>query len=221
VLVVRGEEGVGKTALLGHLLGSASGCRTSRVAGIESEMGPAFAGLRQVCAPFLDRLDRLASPQREALRTMFGFRPGEVPDLLFVGLAALSLLSDAAGERPLVCVVDDAQWLDQPSAQALAFMSRRLQAESIAMVFAVRDSGYEHEFAGLKELAVSGLSHDDAATLLASVVSGPIDKRLRDRVIAEARGNPRALLNFHLGLAPAEFGIPETTPLSALRQGTL
>ena len=153
VLVLRGEAGVGKTALLEYLLERASGCRVARAAGVESEMELPFAGLHQLCAPMLDRLERLPGPQRDALGTAFGLREGDAPDRFLVGLAVLSLLSDVAEERPLVCVVDDAQWLDRASAQALAFVARRLVAESVAMVFAVRESGDEQDLTGLPELA--------------------------------------------------------------------
>ena len=140
VLVLRGEAGVGKTALLEYLVECAAGCRVARAAGVESEMELAYAGLHQLCASFLDRLERLPGPQYDALGTAFGLRRGEAPDRFLVGLAVLTLLSDVAEERPLVCVVDDAQWLDRASAQALAFAARRLVAESVAIVFAMRDS---------------------------------------------------------------------------------
>ena len=153
-LVLRGEAGVGKTALLEYLLERASGCRIARAAGVESEMELAFAGLHQLCAPMLDRLERLPGPQGDALGTAFGLREGDAPDRFLVGLAVLSLLSEVAEEQPLVCVVDDAQWLDQASAQVLAFVARRLLAESVAMVFAVRESGDEQDLTGLPELPV-------------------------------------------------------------------
>src|SRR5215211_1814266 len=128
-LVVRGEAGVGKSALLSCLIDRASGCRIARAAGVESEMELPFAGLHQLCGPMLDRLDRLAAPQRDALATAFGLSAGDPPDRFLVGLAVLSLLSDVADERPLLCVVDDAQWQDRASAQTLAFVARRLLAE--------------------------------------------------------------------------------------------
>src|SRR3977135_2165265 len=145
-LVVRGEPGVGKTALLDYLAEQASGLRIARAAGIESEMELAFAGLHQLLAPMLDRLERLPVPQRDALRTALGLSPGSAPDRLFVALAVLSLLSDVAEERPLICVVDDEQWLDRASAQALAFVARRLEAEGVGLVFAAR--GTSDELAG-------------------------------------------------------------------------
>ena len=149
-LVLRGEAGVGKSALLEYLVRHASGCGIARAAGVESEMELAFAGLHQLCAPFVDRLDRLPGPQREALGTAFGLRDGDAPDRFLVGLAVLSLLSDVAEERPLVCVVDDAQWLDGASAQALAFVARRLGAESVGLVFAVREPAGEQHLEGLR-----------------------------------------------------------------------
>ena len=192
--MLRGEAGVGKSALLGYLMQHASGCATARASGVESEMELAYAGLQQLCALFLDRLDRLPGPQRDALGTEFGLRDGDPPDRFIVGLAVLSLLSDVAEERPLVCIVDDAQWLDAASAQALAFVARRLGGESVGLVFAVREPGGEPHFEGLPELAVGGLDDGDARELLGTVVAGPLDERVRDRIIAETRGNPLALL---------------------------
>ena len=215
-LVLRGEPGVGKTALLDYVAGHASGCRVVRAAGVQSEMELAFAGLHQLCAPMLDHLDRLPVPQRDALRTAFGLSAGPAPDRFLVGLAVLSLLSEVAEERPLVCLVDDEQWLDRASAQALAFVARRLAAESVGLVFAAREPGAE--LAGLPELAVEGLREDDARALLDSVLTGPLDARVRDRIVAETRGNPLALLELPRGLTPAElaggFGLPGAVPLS-------
>ena len=213
VLVLRGEAGAGKTALLEYLLERASGCRIARAAGVESEMELAFAGLHQLCAAFLDRLECLPGPQRDALSTAFNLQGGDTPDRFAVGLAVLSLLSEVAGERPLVCVVDDAQWLDRASAQALAFVARHLAAEPAAIVFAVRGTGDEHDLAGLEELAVHGLTEGDARALLDSAVTGPLDERVRDRIVAETRGNPLALLELACGLTPEElaggFGLPD------------
>src|SRR5262245_9934199 len=154
VLVLRGEAGVGKTALLGHLSALAGGCRVARAVGVESEMELPFAGLHALCAPMLDRLGSLPSPQRGALGTAFGLSEGPPPDRFLVGLAVLSLLADAAEERPLVCIVDDAQWLDRVSAQTLAFVARRLLAERVGLVFGLRESGGEHELDGLPALVV-------------------------------------------------------------------
>ena len=204
-LVLRGEAGVGKSALLEYLAQHSSGCGIARAAGVESEMELAYAGLQQLCAPFLDRVERLPGPQRDALGTAFGLRDGDAPDRFLVGLAVLSLLSDVAEDRPLVCVVDDAQWLDAASAQALAFVARRLGAESVGLVFAVREPSGERHFEGLPELAVGGLDDRDAHELLATVVTGPLDERVRDRIVAETRGNPLALLELPRRLTPAEL----------------
>ena len=192
VLVVCGEPGVGKTALLESAIGSASGFRILRAVGIESEMELAFAALQQLCAPMLDRLDRLPAPQQNALGVAFGLGVGNAPDRFLVGLAVLSLLSEAAEEQPLVCVVDDAQWLDRASAQALVFVARRLLAESVALVLVTREAGDELE--GLPKLAVEGLRDGDARALLGSAVRVPLDERVRERLVAETRGNPLALL---------------------------
>src|SRR3989440_4355641 len=219
VLVLRGEPGVGKSALLEYVAGEASGCRVARAGGVQSEMELAFAGLQQLCAPMLDRLERLPPPQRDALGTAFGLRGGAAPDRFLVGLAVLGLLSEVADERPLVCLVDDAQWLDQASLQALEFVARRLFAESVALVFAVRQSGAEPLLAGLPELVVEGLRDGDARALLGSVIRWPLDERVRDRIVAETRGNPLALLELPRGLAPAELaggvGLPDGQPLPA------
>jgi len=217
VLVVRGEPGVGKSALLEYVAASASGCGVARAAGVQSEIELAFSGLGQLCAPMLDRIDRLPEPQRDALRTAFGLAGGAAPDRFFVGMAVLGLLSDAADEEPLVCLVDDAQWLDQASAQALAFVARRLVAESVALIFAVREPSDEQNFAGLPQLVVGGLGEEDAQALLASVISWPLDERVRDRIVAETHGNPLALLELPRGLTPAQlaggFGLPSIAAL--------
>jgi DNA-binding CsgD family transcriptional regulator len=218
VLVLRGEAGVGKTALLEYLQGRASGCRIARAAGVESEMELPFAGLHQLCAPMLHRLGRLPGPQRDALGAAFGLREGDAPDRFLLGLAVLSLLSDVAEEHPLICVVDDAQWLDRASAQALAFVTRRLVAESVAVVFAVRDARDDQDLTGLPELQVHGLADPDARALLESVITGPLDERVRDRIVAETRGNPLALLELPHGLTPGQlaggFGLPDAPALS-------
>src|SRR6266404_4136183 len=198
VLVVRGAPGVGKTALLDYAIESAAGLRVARVAGVESEMELAFAALQQLCAPVLDKLAGLPDPQREALGVAFGLTTGAAPDRFLVGLAALSLLSEAAEQQPLLCVIDDAQWLDRASAQALAFVARRLLAEPVALVFATREPG--EEFRGLPELPVGGLREGDARELLGSVIGGPLDERVRDRIVAETRGNPVALLELPRGV---------------------
>jgi DNA-binding CsgD family transcriptional regulator len=218
VLVVRGEAGVGKSALLEYALSAASEFRVTQAAGVEWEMELPFAGLHQLCAPLLDRLDRLPPPQQSALETAFGLSAGTPPDRFFVGLAVLGLLSDTARERPLLCVVDDAQWLDGVSVQALAFVARRLQAESVAVLFATRGAEEPDELTGLPELPLEGLPPADARDLLASVIPGPLDVEVADRIVSETQGNPLALLELPRGVAPAElaggFGLPDTLPLS-------
>jgi DNA-binding CsgD family transcriptional regulator len=219
VQVLRGEAGVGKTALLNYVAEQASGCRVARIAGVESEMELAFAGLHQLCAPMLDRLDGLPGPQRNALRAAFGLHDGDAPDRFLVALAVLTLLAEAAELEPLVCLVDDAQWLDRATAQTLAFVARRLLAERIAMVFAVREPNDVNELTGLPELVVGGLADGDARSLLASAMPGPLDERVRDQIIAETRGNPLALVELTRGLTPAElaggFGLPDARPLAS------
>jgi DNA-binding CsgD family transcriptional regulator len=224
VLVLRGDAGIGKTALLDFLLARAAGCRIGRAAGVESEMELAFAGVHQLCSPYLDRLKTLPTPQQQALCTAFGLQAGSAPDRFLVGLAVLSLLSEVAEERPLICVVDDAQWLDQASAQMLEFVARRLAAEPVAMVFAVRASEREPTLTGLPELTVRGLSRGDATALLESAVTGALDPRVRDRIVAESHGNPLALLELPQGHTPAElaggFGMPDATPLASRIEGS-
>src|SRR5712664_2306202 len=169
-LVVRGEPGIGKTALLGYAAETAQDFQVARAEGIESEMELPFAALHQLCGPMLGRLDRLPGPQRDALAVAFGLRPGNAPGRFLVGLAVLGLLSEVAADRPLLCLVDDAQWLDRASAQALAFVARRLDAESVAMLFGTRDPAGEGDLAGLPVLVLEGLPDADARTLLASVI---------------------------------------------------
>jgi DNA-binding CsgD family transcriptional regulator len=218
VLVLRGEAGVGKTALLDYVQEQASGFGVARTAGVESEMELAFAGLHQLCTPMLSNLAGLPGPQRDALGTVFGLGTGQAPDRLLVGLAVLGLLSEVAEESPLVCLVDDAQWLDQASAQALAFVARRLLAEPVALVFAVREPSEEQQWGGLPLLAVEGLRSGDARALLDSVTPGRLDERVRDRIVAETRGNPLALLELPRGLSAAElaggFGLPGAPALA-------
>jgi hypothetical protein len=218
VQVLRGEAGVGKTALLDYVAERASGCRVARAAGVQSEMELAFAGLHQLCAPMLDGLEGLPGPQRDALRVAFGLQDGAAPDQFLVALAVLSLLAEAAEARPLVCLVDDAQWLDRASGQALAFVARRLQAERLAMVFAVREHSEDDEFASLPQLVVEGLADSDARLLLASGIRGRLDERVCDRVVAETRGNPLALLELPRGFTPAElaggFGVSHAGALA-------
>jgi DNA-binding CsgD family transcriptional regulator len=216
VLVLRGEPGVGKTALLEHVRECACGCRVARAGGSESEMDLPFAGLHQLCGPMLHRLERLPAPQQEALAAAFGMRTGGTPDRLLVGLSVLGLLSEVAADEPLICLLDKADSLDRESVQALAFAARRLEAEPVAIVLAAREP--LPELAGLPELVVEGLGDADARALLASVVSGPLDEPVRERVLSETRGNPLALLELQQGLSPAElaggFGLPDALPPS-------
>jgi DNA-binding CsgD family transcriptional regulator len=216
VLVIRGSPGIGKTALLEYAVERASGCRVARAAGVQAEMELAFAGLQQLCAPMLDRLERLPAPQQDALGVAFGLSAGDAPDRFLVGLAVLGLFSEVAQEQPLVCIVDDVQWLDLASAQALVFVARRLLGESVALVLATRDPGDALE--GLPTLVVEGLPDGDARALLGSALRVPLDERVRERLVAETRGNPLALLELPLGLTPAElaggFGLPDAPGLS-------
>jgi DNA-binding CsgD family transcriptional regulator len=220
VLVVRGEAGIGKSALLGYALEAASEFQVAQAAGVESEMELPFAGLHQLCATLLDRLDRLPPPQRDALGTAFGLTSGTRPDRFLVGLAFLSLLSDTADHVPLLGLIDDAQWLDQSSAQVLAFVARRLKAESIALVFAEREPGELDSLAGLPELRLEGLSDVHARELLGSVVSGPLDERVAERIVAETHGNPLALLELPHESSQAEltggFTVTAALPLPSL-----
>jgi DNA-binding CsgD family transcriptional regulator len=204
-LVVRGELGVGKTVLLDHLVEQAWGCRVERVAGVPSETELVFAGLRQLCESMLDRVERLPAPHREALSTAFGLCGGPAPDRFRVGLAVLDLVAEVARERPLVCIVDDVQWLDTASVQALTFVARRLGVESVAVVVAVREPAGVPGLAGLPELAVTGLPDEEARTLLDSALVWPVDEQVRDRIVAETRGNPLALVELSRGLAQGEL----------------
>jgi DNA-binding CsgD family transcriptional regulator len=217
-LVVRGEAGVGKSALLGYAVSEGSEFGVTRAAGVESEMELVFAGLHQFCAPLLDGLERLPAPQQDALATAFGLSSGTPPDRFFIGLAVLNLLSDMAQEQPLLCVIDDAQWLNAVSAQALAFVARRLQAESVVLLFATREVHERDELSGLPEVVLGGLPDADARELLNSVIPGPLDERVADRIVAETQGNPLAPLELPRGLTPAElaggFGLPDALPLS-------
>jgi DNA-binding CsgD family transcriptional regulator/tetratricopeptide (TPR) repeat protein len=203
VLVVRGDAGVGKSALLDYVAHSANYVRVLRAVGVESEMELAFAALHQLCAPLLDRLPHLPEPQCEALETVFGIRAAAPPDRFLVGLAVLSLLSKVSEERPLLCVIDDAQWLDRASAQVLGFAGRRLLAESIALVFGARQPG--RELAGIPQLEITGLPVVDARALLDSATPLRLDQRIRDRIVAETRGNPLALLELPRGLTVTQM----------------
>jgi DNA-binding CsgD family transcriptional regulator len=220
VLVLRGDAGVGKTALLEYLVANASECRIERSAGVESEMELAFSGIHRLCAPMLSHMEGLPAPQRDALGTAFGLRAGAATDRFLVGVALLSLLSEAAEKQPLVCVVDDVQWLDRASAQVLGFVARRLLAESIAMVFAVREPSDERDLGTLPVMVVGGLSDADARSLLDSATLGRLDERIGNRIVAESNGNPLALLELPKGLAAAElaggFGRPNAHHVASL-----
>jgi DNA-binding CsgD family transcriptional regulator len=202
-VVVCGEAGVGKTALLDYVAAHASGCAVARAAGVQSEMELAYAGLQQLCAPMLDHLQRLPAPQRDALEVALGIASGPAPDRFVVAVAVLGLFSEVAESRPLICLVDDAQWLDQSSMQVLAFVGRRLQAESVAVVLAARAPS--EELAGLAQLVLAGLGDQDANAVLDSVLAAPLDGRVRERIVAETRGNPLALLELPRGLSPAQL----------------
>jgi DNA-binding CsgD family transcriptional regulator len=197
-LVLCGEAGVGKTALLDYLAANASGCRMARTTGCQSEMELAFAALHQLCAPMLGSLQRLPAPQRDSVRIAFGMSSGPAPDRFLVGLGVLGLLSEVAEQQPLICLIDDEQWLDRASAQVLGFVARRLVAESVGVIFAVRIPS--SDLAGLEELRVEGLHEADARTLLDSVLTGPLDTQVRDQILAETHGNPLALLELPRGL---------------------
>jgi DNA-binding CsgD family transcriptional regulator len=202
-LLVRGDAGIGKTALLGYAVESATDLRVLRAAGVESEMELPFAVLHQLCAPMLDALGRLPEPQSEALSIVFGRSAGPRPDRFMVGLAVLGLLSEVAGDAPLLCVVDDAQWLDKASAQTLALVARRLRAEAVGLVFGARETG--DDFRELPHLEVLGLHNGDASALLGSVVGFMLDERVRNRIVAETKGNPLALLELPRGLTATQL----------------
>ncbi len=217
-VVVRGEAGVGKSALLEYLLMHAAGCRVVRAAGAESEMELPFATLHQLCLPLLDELERLPGPQRDALGTALGVASGLAADRFLVGVAALSLLSDSAETQPLVCLVDDAHWLDRASAQVLGFVARRLAAESVVLIFAARTSVDTPDFAGLPELTIGPLLDSDARAVLESAIPGKLDESVRDRILAEAHGNPLALLELARAWTPMAlaggFGLPDNASVS-------
>ena len=216
VLVVRGEPGIGKTTLLDQAVEQASGFQVARATGVESEMELAYAGLHQLCRPMLDRLALLPAPQQEAASSAFGLAGGRSPDRFLVGLAVLSLLSEASEQAPVLCVIDDAQWLDRASAQVLAFVARRLLAERVGLLFATRERN--EDLQRLPELLVEGLADADARALLASVLLLPLDEGVRERIVAEAHGNPLALVEWSDFLSPAElaggFGLPALRAVS-------
>jgi predicted ATPase len=194
-LVLRGAPGIGKSVLLGYVAERASGFRITRAAGLESEVELPLAGLQQLLgSSLLERSEQLPAPQRDALRVAFGLRAGPAPDPFLVALATLSLLSDVAEERPLVSLVDDVQWLDRASVQVLSFVAQRLAAERIAMVFAVREPNTKRELDRLPDLTLEGLDDHHARLLVQSAFPGRMDEQVRDRFVAETRGNPLALL---------------------------
>ena len=217
VLVIRGEAGIGKTALVRYAAREAAGFRLAQIAVVEAEMELPFAGLHRLCAPMLDKLDALPDPQQNALGVSFGLASGDAPDRFLVALAALTLFAEVAGQRPLLCVVDDAQWLDGATSQVLGFIARRLLAESVALVFTVREPSNDRELADLPELSLGGMQDDDARALLAAVIPGRIDDRVRDRLVAETRGNPLALVELTRGRSAGElaggFALPGTGTL--------
>jgi DNA-binding CsgD family transcriptional regulator len=222
VLVLRGESGVGKSALLEYLVGRAAECHVMRAAGAESEAELPYAGLHRLCAPVLDLRDRLPAPQRDALATVFGLSAGPAPDPFFVALATLTLFAAVAEQQPLVCIVDDAQWLDQASAQILGFVARRLLAERVAIVCAARTGSGDHVLGGLPELHIRGLSDGDSRALLLDNVHGPLDAAVCDQIVTESHGNPRALLALPRTWNAAElaggFGLPGIEPLADKRE---
>jgi DNA-binding CsgD family transcriptional regulator/tetratricopeptide (TPR) repeat protein len=208
VLVIRGEAGIGKTALLRYTARQASGFRVVQLTGVEAEMELPFAGIHQLCATMLDRLDALPAPQRDALSVALGMKAGDVPDRFLVGLAVLNLLSAIAEDRPLLLLVEDTQWLDAASSQILGLVARRVRAEAVAIVIALRGSESDspmHDIDGLPELLLGGLPDEDARTLLAGGVLGRLDSRIGDRVVAETRGNPLALLELPGQMTAAEL----------------
>jgi DNA-binding CsgD family transcriptional regulator len=218
VMVVRGEAGVGKSALLRAVAKGADGFRIAQIGGVESEMELPFAGLHQLCGPMLARFDGLPPPQKHALQIALGLASGDPPDRFLVGLGALTLLAEIAEEQPFLCVIDDAQWLDSASRQVLGFVARRLLAERVVLVFGIREPSSDAELAGLPELVLDGLDDEDARSLLATVIPGRLDERVRDRIVAETRGNPLAVLELPRGLSTTQlaggFGLPELVPLT-------
>jgi DNA-binding CsgD family transcriptional regulator len=218
VLVLRGEAGTGKSALLSHLSEQVTGWRVVSAVGVESEMELAHSSLHQLCAPLLDHLQDVPGPQRDALATVFGLNSGPAPDRFLVALATLSLVAEAAEHQPLACIVDDAQWLDRASAQILAFVARRLLAEPVALVCAARTGSGDDVLPGMPALPVRGLSDADARTLLLSNIHGPLDAAVADRIVAESHGNPLALLELPRTCSAAElaggFGLPDGGPVA-------
>jgi len=219
VLILRGETGAGKTALLDHLAGQADEHRVLRAAGVESESEIPYSALQQLCAPLLDGLGKLPAPQRDGLSIAFGLSAGVVPELMVLGMATLGLFAEAAAARPVVCVIDNAQWLDRLSKLILAFVARRLGAESLALVFAARDTDGEDLLEGLPELRVEGLPEPNARELLDAVLTSPVDARVRDRIVAETGGNPLALLELPRGMSAAELDAAMRAAVDAVPGG--
>jgi DNA-binding CsgD family transcriptional regulator len=217
VLVIRGEAGIGKTALVRYAGRQAAGFRVAQIAGVEAEMELPFAGLHRLCAPMFTRLEALPDPQQNALRVAFGLSSGDAPDRFLAALAGLTLLAEVAEERPLLCLVDDAHWLDGTTLQVLGFIARRLLAEPVALVLTVREPSDERELADLPELSLGGLEDDDARALLAAAIPGALDDRVRDRLVAETRGNPLAIVELSRGTRAGElaggFVLPGTGTL--------
>ena len=225
MLVIRGEAGIGKTALMRYCARQASGCRLVQIDGVESEMELPLAALHQLCTPMLSCLAALPEPQQRALRVAFGLAAEPAPDRFVLGLAVLSLLAENAAARPLVCLVDDAQWLDEASSQVLGFVGRRLLAEPVGLLFAVREAAGERLFPGLPALTVEGLTDEDARALLTAAVPGHLDERVCDRIVAETGGNPLGLLELARGMSEAELaggfaGPPRQACLAISRAGS-
>lgn len=216
VVVLRGEAGIGKTALLANLVEGASGVRVLQISGAETELELAYAGVQQLCTPVMGLIGRLPGPQADALQVALGRKAGVAPDRLLVGLAVLTLLGEAGAAAPVLCVIDDAQWVDSASMQALALVARRILADPVAMVFATRDSGADQTLAGHPELVLRGLADHEARLLLASVVPGRINDRVRETVLSEAAGNPLALLELHKALTRDDW--PAATGFRTLRR---
>src|SRR5690242_12971321 len=221
VLVIRGEAGIGKTALMRYCARQASGCQLAQIHGVESEMELPLAALHQLCTPMLSSLDALPEPQQRVLRVAFGLTSEPAPDRFVLGLAVLSLLAENAAARPLICLIDDAQWLDEASSQVLGFVGRRLLAEPVGLLLAVREAAGERLFPGLPALTLKGLTDEDARALLTAAVPGHLDNRVRDRIVAETGGNPLGLLELARGMAEAELAGGFAGPRQASLPGQL
>lgn len=220
-MVLRGEAGIGKTSMLQYAASRADDCRVLPVAGVESELELPFAGLHHLCGPLLNEVEAMPDHQEEALRVALGLAAGATPDRLVVGLAVLSLLAEVAAERPVVLLVDDAQWLDEETCQTLGVVARRLVAESVLALFGVRETDEERLFPGIPDLTLTGLAEDDAKALLTSATPGHLDDHVRDRLVAETSGNPLVLLEVAGGMSEAELGGGFATPGTAIAAGLL